>query len=50
MRCFSVWDSPVFMGARTGDSPVFMGVRTGDKMGICHHLETGTKNQKILEN
>jgi len=37
MRCFSVWHSPVFMG-----------VRWGDKMGICHHLEIGTKNQKFL--
>jgi len=30
--------------------PVFMGVRRGEKMGICHHLEIGTKNQKFLEN
>jgi len=22
----------------------------GDEMGICHHLEIGTKKQKILEN
>jgi len=36
MRCFSVWDSPVFMG-----------VRRGDKMVICHHLEIGTKNKKF---
>ena len=27
-----------------------MGVRRGDKMGICHHLEIETKNQKFLEN
>jgi len=31
-------------------SPVFTGVRRGDKMGICHRLEFGTKNQKFLEN
>jgi len=27
-----------------------MGVRMKDKMGICHHLEIGTKNQQFLEN
>jgi len=27
-----------------------MGVCKGDTMGICHHLEIGTKNQKFLEN
>jgi len=27
-----------------------MGVCRGDKMGICHHLEIGTKNQKFVEN
>jgi len=32
-----------------GITPVFMGVRRG-KMGICHSLETGTKNKKFLEN
>ena len=39
MRRFSVWHSPVFMC-----------VRRGDKMGICHHLDIGTKNQQFLEN
>jgi len=27
-----------------------MRVRKGGKMGICRHLEIGTKNQKFLEN
>jgi len=31
-------------------SPCVHGCPQGDKMGICHHLEIGTKNQKFLEN
>jgi len=29
---------------------MFMSVHRGDKMGICHHLEIGNKNQKFVEN
>jgi len=30
--------------------PCVHGCPQESKMGICHHLEIGTKNQKFLEN
>jgi len=39
MRCFSVWHYPCVHG-----------LPQGGKIGICHHLEIGTMNEKFLEN
>jgi len=46
------WKYVVIVGAlfQCLAPPVFVGVRRGDKMGICHHLEIGSKNQNVLEN
>ena len=33
-----------------GVTPVLIGCPQGGKMGICHSLEIGTKNEKFLEN